>query len=256
MNLTAHREQARPASSTRPTPVDFGFVNSDMAFQGDYVFVGNFNGFQIYNISNPSAPAHRDRGRLPGRAGRPLRLQEPAVHVGRGDPREEGLQRGDEPDDRQSGSSGVRIFDISNIAMPGAGRAGADVPRLAHPHAGDRQARSPERVHLRPGDGGRPAGDRAGGLRQLPRRTAPVENPSRWRIEVIKVPLAAPQNAAIVNEVRLFSGSAHRRRQRAPERSADHAATRPGIAWGPIADHRRVPRHHRVPGAQDRGRRV
>jgi hypothetical protein len=34
------------------------------------------------------------------------------------------------------------------------------------------------------------------------------ENPSRWRIEVIQVPLANPSAAAVVNEVRLFTDPA------------------------------------------------
>ena len=37
-------------------PGNFGFLTSDMAFQGDYAFVGGFNGFQIWNVSNPAAP--------------------------------------------------------------------------------------------------------------------------------------------------------------------------------------------------------
>jgi hypothetical protein len=35
------------------------------------------------------------------------------------------------------------------------------------------------------------------------------ENPSRWRIEVIRVPLAAPENAAVVSEPRLFTDPAN-----------------------------------------------
>ena len=32
------------------------FANSDLAFQGDYVFVGNFHGFNVYDISDPKSP--------------------------------------------------------------------------------------------------------------------------------------------------------------------------------------------------------
>ena len=51
----AHRE--KPTGFFNPAnPGDFGFVNSDLAFQGDHVFIGGFNGFQIWNVADP---AHR-----------------------------------------------------------------------------------------------------------------------------------------------------------------------------------------------------
>ena len=37
-------------------PGNFGFVNSDLAFTGDYAIVGSFNGFQVYDISDAGAP--------------------------------------------------------------------------------------------------------------------------------------------------------------------------------------------------------
>src|SRR5688572_1200660 len=47
--------EAKPAGFFNPAnPGDFGFLTSDMAFQGNHAFVGGFNGFQIINISNPS----------------------------------------------------------------------------------------------------------------------------------------------------------------------------------------------------------
>ena len=54
--LTAHRD--KPAGFFNPAnPGDFGFVNSDLAFEGDHAFIGNFNGFQIYDISDPDNPS-------------------------------------------------------------------------------------------------------------------------------------------------------------------------------------------------------
>ncbi len=31
-------------------------TNSDLAFQGEYAFAGNYDGFRIFDISNPKAP--------------------------------------------------------------------------------------------------------------------------------------------------------------------------------------------------------
>ncbi|HEV8410062.1 MAG TPA: hypothetical protein VGQ30_06115, partial [Gemmatimonadaceae bacterium] len=46
--------------SHTPPPKDFaGITNSDLAFYGTNVVQGNYNGFQIWDISNPMAPRLR-----------------------------------------------------------------------------------------------------------------------------------------------------------------------------------------------------
>ena len=40
-------------------PGNFLYMNSDLAFRGDFVFQGNFYGFQVWDISNPTAPVVR-----------------------------------------------------------------------------------------------------------------------------------------------------------------------------------------------------
>src|SRR5215216_1591359 len=51
--------RAKPPGFVPPdgNPGNFGFLTSDMAFQGDSAFVGGFNGFQIWNVANPSSPS-------------------------------------------------------------------------------------------------------------------------------------------------------------------------------------------------------
>ena len=52
----------RLVSFTRK-PVEFDtvsgltFINSDVAFHGNYVYQGNFSGFSIWDVSNPAKPA-------------------------------------------------------------------------------------------------------------------------------------------------------------------------------------------------------
>jgi hypothetical protein len=56
LELLAH--QNKPQGFFDPAnPGSFGFVNSDLSFEGNVAAVGNFNGFQLYDISNPAAPA-------------------------------------------------------------------------------------------------------------------------------------------------------------------------------------------------------
>src|SRR3954469_8956060 len=40
-----------------PTPGDFSYMNSDLSFVGNYVIQGNFNGYQVWDVSNPARPA-------------------------------------------------------------------------------------------------------------------------------------------------------------------------------------------------------
>src|SRR5579863_6053432 len=46
----------RILSENKPSARFAGGVNSDMAFLGPYVIQGSFNGFQVWDISNPRTP--------------------------------------------------------------------------------------------------------------------------------------------------------------------------------------------------------
>src|SRR5262249_53729438 len=47
----------RMLSTTPPKGRTLGATHSDLAFSGNLVVQGNYNGFDIYDISNPSKPA-------------------------------------------------------------------------------------------------------------------------------------------------------------------------------------------------------
>ena len=42
--------------SNTPKPDKFDATNSDLAFIGNYVIQGNYNGYQVWDISNPARP--------------------------------------------------------------------------------------------------------------------------------------------------------------------------------------------------------
>jgi hypothetical protein len=46
----------RLVSATPPPSAFVGVTNSDLAFTGNYAIQGNYNGFQVWDISNPRAP--------------------------------------------------------------------------------------------------------------------------------------------------------------------------------------------------------
>jgi hypothetical protein len=108
---------------------------------------------------------------------------------------------------------GVRIFDISNLSAP-VQVAAVQTCRGSHTHT---LLKSPHDnanlyVYVNGTAGVRPAAELAG-CKPLPAGTTLAtphfdQELSQFRIEVIRVPLAAPQNAAVVNTPRLFANEA------------------------------------------------
>ena len=208
MTLVATR--TRPADFVNPADrTDFGFINADMAFRGDLLFLGGFNGIQIWDISTPGAPRLRTTVVCPGGQGDVSvhgNLLFMSVEETRGR-----VDCGTQPvTDSVSADRfvGVRVFDISNLDQP---RQVASVQTCRGSHTHTLVADPRDRVNVYIYVGGtapvRPAAELAGcsGL-------APEQDPSTslFRIEVIRVPLAAPQDARVVNAPRIFADSAGR----------------------------------------------
>jgi hypothetical protein len=184
------------------------FANSDIAFQGNTLFLGSFHGFNIYDIANADSPRLRTSVICPGGQGDMsvhgnLLFMSVEMPNGR-------IDCGTEGDFSETASperfQGVRIFDISNLDRPRQ-VASIQTCRGSHTHtlvpdlnddanvyiyvSGTSVVRSPDEL---PGcSGGPPAED---------------PNTAYFRIEVIRVPVAAPQNAEIVNAPRIFADSA------------------------------------------------
>ena len=109
------------------------FANSDLAFQGNHLFQGNFYGMNIYDISDPAKAKLVDFDGLSGRTGRSVGLQKPDVHVGRDAERPTRLRHCRDfrrapppaaaegprlPPAQKDRFRGVRIFDITDITNP------------------------------------------------------------------------------------------------------------------------------------------
>jgi hypothetical protein len=237
LELLAH--QNKPQGFFDPAnPGSFGFVNSDLSFEGNVAAVGNFNGFQLYDISNPAAPALISAVVCPGGQGEVsiygnllfMSVEETRGRIDcgtQGAPGAVNLER----------FRGVRIFDVSNPAAP-TQVAAVQTCRGSHTHT---ILKSPHDdanlyVYVNGTAGVRPAAELAG-CKSLPPGT-PLSTPqfdqelSQWRIEVIRVPLAAPQNAAVVNTPRLMGDPATG--QINTLQNANPAPLHPsGIPWGP-----------------------
>jgi hypothetical protein len=184
---------------------NFLFLTSDMAFQGDHAFVGSFNGFNIYNIANPANPTTVATVICPGFQG-DMSVYGNLLFMSVEDAN---ARDNCTTDPARPVFRGVRIFDISNISNP-VQVAGVQTCRGSHTHTLVEDDSDPSSVYIYVSGTSnivRTAAELAG-CDGNSSNTPTGANPTKWRIEVIKVPLAAPQNAAIVNEPRLFANEA------------------------------------------------
>jgi hypothetical protein len=188
-------------------PSDFNYINSDMSFFGKYVIQGNFNGYQVWDISNPSHPTLHTAFVCPGSQSdvsiyRNLMFVSGEATNGRIDCGTQGV-----PDTvSHERLRGIRIFDITDIAHP-RHLANIQTCRGSHTHTVVTDPNDPANVYVYV-SGSAPVRS----PQELPGCVdAPVEedpNSALFRIEVIQVPLAAPEQAKIVSSPRIFSGLA------------------------------------------------
>src|SRR5688572_27567208 len=100
-------------------PGNFGFVNSDLAFTGTHAIVGSFNGFQVYDVSDPADPELAGSFVCPGGQGDvsvfgDLLFMSVEENRGRIDCAPGGANGGISLERFR----GVRIFDISDLSNP------------------------------------------------------------------------------------------------------------------------------------------
>ncbi len=194
----------RTVSMTPPPPEFVGMENSDLAFKGHYAIQGNFNGIQIWDISDPSEPELVVAYVCPASQS-DVSVYEDLLFVsgegleGRLDCGTEGVREAASPDRLR----GIRIFDISDIREPQY-IANVQTCRGSHTHSVLVDPDDKENVYIYVSGAApvRPA-DELPGCSGGPLDEDP--NSALFRIEVIRVPLAHPEQAAIVSSPRIFS---------------------------------------------------
>ena len=190
--------------STTPPPEAFvGVTNSDLAFTGNYAIQGNYNGILIWDISNPSAPSLVVDYLCPASQSdvsvyKNLLFVSGEGRGGRLDCGTEGVSETVSHDRLR----GIRIFDITDIRNPDY-IANVQTCRGSHTHSVLKDPNDDENVYIYVSGSApvRPAEEVAGCS-----GASPDEDPNSalFRIEVIKVPLAHPEQAAIVSSPRIF----------------------------------------------------
>jgi len=186
---------------------DFAFLNGDLAFKGNLAFQGGFNGFQVWDISNPKSPTLRTSFVCPGGQGDPsiyknLLFFSVEETRGRVDCGGQGVT------DTVSAERfrGVRIFDISDLDHPKQ-VAAVQTCRGSHTHTLVIDPNDPENVYIYvSGTSVVRSGSELAGCSRGASLTDTTT--SLFRIDIIQVPVAAPQNARVVNSPRIFADSA------------------------------------------------
>ena len=202
-------------------PGFLGSTNSDLAFMGKYAIQGNYNGPVIWDISNPSAPVMVKAYECPASQNdvsvyKNLMFMSAEAMNGRVDCKSGGV-----PDTvSKDRIRGLRVFDISDIRNPKL-VANVQTCRGSHTHtlvenprdadnvyvyiSGSYTVRSPSEV-----PGCQPPKDESA--------AEAAKSQSLMRLEIIKVPLAHPEQAAVINRANIWSGL-----KAAPEHGASDA---------------------------------
>ncbi|MEV0522991.1 hypothetical protein AB0I66_06160 [Streptomyces sp. NPDC050439] len=163
--------------------------NTDLAFQGKYAFAGNYDGFRIYDISNPKKPRTVSQVLCPGSqndisvSGNLLFL---STDSSRSD---DSCNSTTQPATEKASWEGMKVFDISDKANPRYVSA-VETACGSHTHTLVPEKRN---VYVYVSS-------------YSPSATFPDCQPPHDGISVIKVPRKAPQKAAVVDFPVLFPG--------------------------------------------------
>src|ERR1044071_6272402 len=197
------------------------FANSDLAFQGNHLFQGNFYGLNIYDISNPAKTSLLTSMICPGGQNdvsvyRNLLFMSVEMPNGRLDCGTQGFppappssqapdkdERRMLPPAQKDRFRGVRIFDITDIKNPKQ-VAAVQTCRGSHTHTLVTDPNDKDNIYVYVSGTSfvRQSEELAGCSGEEPDKDP---NTSLFRIDVIKVPLANPQDAKIVSSPRIFS---------------------------------------------------
>jgi hypothetical protein len=213
-------------SNTRPAEAFVGKTNSDLAFNGNLVIQGNYNGFEVWDITNPVQPTLKTSFVCPASQSdvsvyKNLLFESAEAPSARIDCGAEGVK------DTVSHERlrGIRIWDVTDITKPKLVTS-VQTCRGSHTHTLLVDPKDHDNIYIYISGSSfvRSPTEMPGCVNATPDQDP---NAAKFRIEVIKVPLAHPEQAAIVSAPRIFQGldqvASH---SMAPEDLADVAKAR------------------------------
>ncbi len=180
------------------------FTNSDLAFQDGLVYVGSYHGFNVYDVTDPSNPRLVSSVECPGGQGDmsvygDLVFMSAQETRGRLDCGDQGVE--DPVSDERF--RGVRIFDMSDMANP-VQIAAIQTCRGSHTHTLVEDLNDPTTLYVyNSGTSVARSAEEMEGCSDV--RDPDDPTTSYWSIDVIRVPLDAPQNAELIDSPRVFA---------------------------------------------------
>src|SRR4030095_9318078 len=218
-------EAAKMPKGVQLVIAQLAFANSDLAFQGNHLFQGNFYGLNVYDISNPAKASLLTTMVCPGGQNdvsvyKNLLFMSVEMPNGRLDCGTQGFPPAPPPTSAPPAGQenkftlpaaqkdrfrGVRIFDISDIRKPKQ-VAAVQTCRGSHTHTllVDPNDKNNVYIYVSGTSFVRQSEELAGCSGVAPDKDP---NTALFRIDVIKVPLATPQDAKVVSSPRLFMNS-------------------------------------------------
>ncbi|MEO8030393.1 MAG: hypothetical protein ABI765_06075, partial [Gemmatimonadota bacterium] len=205
MNAQEASWNLKVLSKTPPSEKFMGITNSDLSFRGSYAIQGSYDGYQVWDITNPSAPTLKTAYVCPASQSdvsvyQNLLFVSSEGNSGRLDCGTQGVH------DTVSTERvrGLRIFDATDISNPKY-IANVQTCRGSHTHTvvEDPNDKDNVYVYISGSAGVRSPNELAGCSRLAPDQDS---SSALFRIEVIKVPLAHPEQAAVVSSPRIFNG--------------------------------------------------
>ncbi|MFE5244823.1 MULTISPECIES: LVIVD repeat-containing protein [unclassified Streptomyces] len=162
-------------------------TNSDLAFQGDYAFAGNYDGFRIFDIRNPRKPRTVAQVLCPG-SQNDISVSGNLLFLSTDSSRSDNsCASTTQPATEKSSWEGMKVFDISDKRNPKY-VAAVETACGSHTHTIIPERKS---VYVYVSS-------------YSPNETFPDCQPPHDGISVIKVPRSAPEDARIVNFPVLF----------------------------------------------------
>jgi hypothetical protein len=205
--IEREHERAGTPAPPRPGANNLNLGNSDLAFRQSQVFIGNFHGFNVYDIENPGKPRQLASVVCPGGQGDVSvrgNLLFMSVEQSRG--RVDCGTGGVEAQVSAERFRGIRIFDISDIRRPKQ-IAAVQTCRGSHTHTLLADPDDARNLYV--------YGSGTGRVRSAqelegcsPLNPEEDSNTALFSIDVIQVPLASPEKARIVNRPRIFADRA------------------------------------------------
>ena len=195
-----------PSAFVNPNdPGDFRFINSDLAFKEHYAIQGNFSGIQVWDIAQPAHPMLVTNWTCPG-AQNDVSVYGNLlfVSVESGSGRLDCGSQGVTDTVSAERMRGIRILDVSDLAHPKV-VANVQTCRGSHTHTVVTDPNDPADVYLYVSGSApvRSPNELAGCSALSPDRDP---NSELFRIEVIQVPLAHPEQAHVVSKPAILSG--------------------------------------------------